>query len=412
MRVNQLLQTIGHEILLEEEADESTFVCLECIGDSWLKRRPAKRAVPRPCAGCGTEVSEALMSKDIAKWIKPHLPNHFTIDDGLYPGYGMTLTEVVGLGIRCESPTVCSAVAEKLIDPDVDEEQFYFHGHEYCQAFSRFESEEQERSWVEDEWSRIAAELMHGRRFFNPNASGFFEAVMAEAMHAGSEESPDTSPVVKVIPERASFYRARIASTHAQIEEFQKDPPGKLGAPPKDRAANNRMSPAGVPLLYVADDPQTGLAEVRPSIGDKVVVGEFISRRPLEVFDFTALTDLRHKELSWFEPLYRERTDRRLLLEYLHDLIARPVRANDTDYVMTQALAEYIRYYRKQRFDGISFRSVQREGGVNFVIFDRSTPEALQTPGWLPKFDLDVSKEPLMIFEIERVQYHSTIPAK
>ncbi len=27
---------------------------------------------------------------------------------------------------------------------------------------------------------RIAAELMHGRRFFNPNASGFFEAVMAE----------------------------------------------------------------------------------------------------------------------------------------------------------------------------------------------------------------------------------------
>ncbi len=112
MRVNQLLQTIGHEILLEEEADESTFVCLECIGDSWLKRRPAKRAVPRPCAGCGTEVSEALMSKDIAKWIKPHLPNHFTLMMAYTQAYGMTLTEVVGLGIPLRSPTVCSAVAE------------------------------------------------------------------------------------------------------------------------------------------------------------------------------------------------------------------------------------------------------------------------------------------------------------
>ncbi|WP_192564466.1 RES family NAD+ phosphorylase [Pseudomonas gozinkensis] len=352
------------------------------------------------------------MSKDIVRCIKPFLSDHFIIDDGLFSGYGLTLSQVVGLAIRCESEVVCDALAEKMADPDVDEKHFYFYGQEYCQTFSRFESEEQERSWVEGEWSRIATELMHGRRFFNPNASRFFETVMAETMHAGSDVNADKSAVVNVIPENSCFYRARIASTHAQIQEFQKNPVKEMGAPPKDRAANNRMSPAGVPLLYVAADALTGIAEIRPSIGDKVVVGTFISRRPLEFFDFTALTALQHKELSWFEPGYRERTDRRLLLEYLHDLIARPVRANDTDYVMTQALAEYIRYYRKQKFDGISFRSVQRQGGVNYVIFDKSTPEALQASDWVPQFDLDVSTEPLSVFEIEGVQYVTNGPSK
>lgn len=408
--VSDLLADIWHEIQLNEEAEESMFVCLACIGDTWLKGRPSKRAMPRVCASCGTSTLAALTSKTIAETIKNKLDDHFAIDYGLYPGYEMTLSQIIGRAIRCESEAVCNAVAERLIDPDADEEHFYFHGQEYCPASSRFESEEHERWWIEGEWTRIATELVHGRRFFNTNASRFFESLMAEAMLAGSDANADTTAVVKVIPESTCFYRARIAATHAQIQEFQKDPSKELGAPPKDRAANNRMSPAGVPLLYVAADAETSIAEVRPSIGDKVVVGEFISNRHLEFFDFTALTALQHKEISWFEPGYRERTDLRLLLEYLHDLIARPVRATDTDYVMTQALAEYIRYYRKQRFDGISFRSVQRESGVNYVIFDRSTPEALQTSDWVPQFDLVVSQEAVTIFEIARVNYQTIIP--
>jgi hypothetical protein len=404
------LTEIMHDILLKEEAEESMFVCLPCIGDTWLKGRPSKRAMPRTCAACGTSTLVALTSRTIAETIKDKLSDHFAIDFGLYPGYEMTLSQIIGHAIHSESEAVCNAVAERLIDTDADEEQFYFHGQEYCRASSRFESEEHERWWIEGEWTQVATELVHGRRFFNTNASRFFESLMAEAMLAGSDAHAHTTAAVKVVPENTCFYRARIAATHAQILEFQKNPSKELGAPPKDRAANNRMSPAGVPLLYVAADAQTSIAEVRPSIGDKVAVGEFISTRHLEFFDFTALTALQHKEISWFEPGYRERTDRRLLLEYLHDLIARPVRATDTDYVMTQALAEFIRYYQKQRFDGISFRSVQREGGVNYVIFDRSKPEALQTPDWIPQFDLVVSQEAVSIFEVARVEYLTINP--
>lgn len=403
-----LLDKIWHEILTKEDAEEPMFVCVACIGDTWLKKQASKRSEEQLCSCCGSSVLEALTSRKIADTIKKHLSEHFAIDHGLHPGYEMGLSRIIGIAIRCESEAVCNAVAERLIDPDADEEDFYFNGQEYCRVSSPFESEEHERWWVEGDWTRIAAELLHGRRFFNTNASMFFESLIFEAMRASSRENPDVAAVVKVAPEATRFYRARIASTHGQLLAFQNDPAKELGAPPKDRAANNRMSPSGVPLLYVAADAQTGIAEVRPSIGDKVVVAEFVSTRPLEFFDFTALTALEHQSMSWFQPGYQERIDRRLLLEYLHDLIARPVRANDTDYVVTQALAEFIRYYDKQRFDGISFRSVQREGGVNYVFFDRSPPEALQTPDWVPQFDLVASKNGVSVFEISRVEYRTT----
>lgn len=403
-----LLDNIWQEILIQEDAEEPMFVCVACIGDTWLKQLSSRRSQAHLCARCGKSVVEALTSSKIADTIKKHLSDHFAIDYGLHPGYEMGLSRIVGLAIQCDSKAVCDAVAGRLIDPDADEEDFYFDGQEYCWASSPFESEEHERWWVEGDWARIATELVHGRRFFNTNASTFFESLIFEAMRAQSLENADVASVVKIAPQGTRFYRARIASTHSQLLAFQDDPAKQLGAPPKERAANNRMSPSGVPLLYVADDAQTGIAEVRPSIGDKVVVAEFVSTRPLEFFDFTALTALKHQALSWFEPGYQKRTDRRLLLEYLHDLIARPVRANDTDYVVTQALAEFIRYYDKQRFDGISFRSVQREGGVNYVIFDRSPLESLQIPDWVPQFDLVPSKDGVSVFEIAGVEFRTT----
>ncbi|MFF7108847.1 RES family NAD+ phosphorylase [Pseudomonas sichuanensis] len=403
-----LLDNIWQEILAEEDAEEPMFVCVACIGDTWLKQRASRRSQAQLCACCGASVGEALTSKKIAETIKKHLPDHFAIDYGLHPGYEMGLSRIIGLAIRCESKAVCNAVAARLVDLDADEEDFYFDGQEYCWASSPFESEEHERWWVEGDWTRIATELVHGRRFFNTNANTFFESLIVEAMRANSPENAGVASVVKIVPQGTRFYRARIASTQGQLLMFQDDPAKQLGAPPKDRAANNRMSPSGVPLLYVAEDAQTGIAEVRPSIGDKVVVAEFVSARPLEFFDFKALTALKHQAISWFEPGYQVRTDRRRLLEYLHDLIAQPVRANDTDYVVTQALAEFIRYYGKQRFDGISFRSVQREGGVNYVIFDRSPLESLQIPDWVPQFDLVASKDAVSVFEIARVEFHAT----
>ncbi|MFI3138245.1 MAG: RES family NAD+ phosphorylase [Methylococcaceae bacterium] len=326
---------------MEIEDAEQMFVCQKCLDDSMLKRLSAPLQAERVCAACGNPVLNALTPERIARFIRKHLPNHFSVDDGLYPGYELTLAAVVSRAIGCRTSSVCDAVVEHLINPNASEDDFYCPGQEYCVARSPFDCEEHERWYVVGGWDNIAHELTHGRRFFNDKARKFFGSLIFEALNAKNAENPGTLAVIKVLPTGSCFYRARIANGAAETKAFTESPADALGAPPKESAANNRMSPAGIPLLYVSDEAETCIAEVRPSIGDSVLVGRFLSTAPLKLFDFTALSSrLEHSPLSLFDPIYQQRVEHRRLLGYLHDEIARPVRANDTDYVVTQALAE------------------------------------------------------------------------
>ena len=138
---------------------------------------------------------------------------------------------------------------------------------------SPFDSEEHERWYVIGAWDNIANELTHGRRFFNDNARRFFDSLIFEALNATDTSYSEMRPVIRIMPIGSIFYRARIASEISEARNFKNMPADALGAPPRERAANNRMSPAGTPLLYVSDDAETCIAEVRPSIGDLVVRG-------------------------------------------------------------------------------------------------------------------------------------------
>jgi len=377
---------------LDMEDNEPMFVCLECLGDPMLRMSKVALMSERICAACGQPTRKALTPKRIAHFIGKYLPTHFMVDYGLHPGYEMTLADVVNIAIRCDNALIGEAIAQHLIEADADEEGFYWPGQEYCWAPSPFESEEHERWWVVGEWNSIAEELSHGRRFFNDKARKFFDSLIFEALNAESAECPGTLAVIKTLPSGTNFYRARTAKNQIEVQVFKDNPAKELGAPPKEHAGNNRMSAAGVSLLYVSQDTATCIAEVQPSAGATVVVGEFSSTSPLTIFDFTALSNqLKLTPLSLFSPGYQRRGDHQRLLHYLHDEIAQPVRVRDTHYVMTQALAEFIRYHEQQPFDGISFRSVQHDGGVNFVLFDKSNSETMYSHGGRSRFDLEIS---------------------
>lgn len=397
------------EIFLEQENLEPMFVCPQCVDDYMLKELSRGLQAKRICMACGTSVESALTPKYIAELIRKELPNHYMVDDDLYPGYGVSLADVVKNAIGCHDVPVAEAIAENLIDPEATDEEFYWRGQEYRGKPSPFDSEEHQRWYVVGDWDNIANELAHGRRFFNDRARRFFDSLIAEALDAEDPEKPGTPAVVKILPIDTSFYRARIANDASQIAAFKQNPEEQLGAPPKDRAANNRMSPAGVPLLYVSRDVETCIAEVRPSIGDSVAVGRFQSKAPLKLFDFNALSSrLAHRRLSILSPDYEERVNHRLLLEYLHEEIARPARASDNDYIVTQALAEFIRHEKNQNFDGIAFRSVQHEGGVNYVLFDKDAAANLRTPDWCPSFGLKISSDSVGVYRIGAVHYDAT----
>ena len=59
----------------------------------------------------------------------------------------------------------------------------------------------------------------------------------------------------------------------------------------------------------------------------------------------------------------------RYLLNELHGLVSKAVRPSDTTYINLQIFSETIRNYNDGMFDGIIFKSPQRAGGLNYVLF-------------------------------------------
>jgi hypothetical protein len=394
------------QIALELERRELVWVCQDCLDDSMLKMLSPSLYEAHRCQACGQIKANVLRPSRIAAFIGEYLPKHFEVDVGLYPGYEQTLSQVVMGSIGCRSDAVCEAIARCLEQPNAGDEDFYSPGQTYSRAASPFDDQEHERWFVTGEWHNIASELAHGRRFFNARAQQFFESLVGEALAARHLEGTDESAVMTTLPVGSSFYRARAASGPLEAEEFAKEPSENLGAPPKERAANNRMSASGVPLLYLANDMETCIAEIRPSIGDLVVVGRFQSTARLTFFDFDALShQFHHKPLSLFTHNYEQREHHRRLLNYLHDEIARPVRSGDVDYIMTQALAEFIRFNLPSSFDGISFRSVQNSGGINYVLFDKSSHAELVAPYGRARFGVTVASADVEFHEIAGVKY-------
>lgn len=53
--------------------------------------------------------------------------------------------------------------------------------------------------------------------------------------------------------------------------EITANPARNLGAPPKVRAGEGRMNPAGVPAFYGAFERETCVAELRPPVGIRQV---------------------------------------------------------------------------------------------------------------------------------------------
>jgi len=404
------MKELFRQSFLDAERAETIWVCQGCLNDTTLKMLQCELSEERVCSACSNVTKNALTPGRIARFIREYLPQHFELDYGLHPGYEMTLDEVVGQAIGCRVEAISKAVAACLEDANASEDGFFFPGQEYRRIANHFESEDHERWYVVGSWSNIAYELTHGQRFFNDAARTFFEWLIEEALEAVDPEHPGQPAIVTTHCVGTSFYRSRIASNEREARSFAVNPEVELGVAPKERSANNRMSPAGIPLLYVSRDVDTCIAEVRPSIGDTVVVGRFQSTQPLKFFDFTALNRwLKYEPLSLFDPSYRKRSDHRALLKYLHEEIARPVRANDTDYVVTQALAEFIRYEKKWAFDGIAFQSVQRKGGVNYALFDRGAPESFHRPDWRPTFHLEIASDAVSLHVVESMSYCHTL---
>jgi hypothetical protein len=129
------------------------------------------------------------------------------------------------------------------------------------------------------------------------------------------------------------------------------------------------MNVEGVAVFYGAMDCETCLAETRPALGNDTAVITLLTSKPLRVLDFIRLEDC-YTKLSYFQPDFMEQCERGGFQRRLQRLISQPiVPGRETDYLITQTMTEYLAHVHEKPFDGILFKSVQRSGGINIVLF-------------------------------------------
>ncbi|CAG6394076.1 RES family NAD+ phosphorylase [Streptomyces cocklensis] len=141
-----------------------------------------------------------------------------------------------------------------------------------------------------------------------------------------------------------------------------------IGSAPRDKAAANRMSPAGVPVFYGSADITTTVAEIsahdpRPY----AAVAAFELIRPVSVIDLSG----ELSPPSLFDPEHHALLGPVEFIRAFSADMSRPVRLDGRDhsaYVPTQVLTEYFRWLSPLQVEGIVFRSAQNDG-VNYALF-------------------------------------------
>jgi hypothetical protein len=220
-------------------------------------------------------------------------------------------------------------------------------------------------------WSSFCNRIKHHERHFNKTATSLLSEILGPVVRG--EWPRNGSAIRQTDPNGAEWlvYRGRVANSHEVRRAICSSPFKNLASPPPHLCVAGRMNPAGIGVFYGSFDIATCVAELRPPVGGSVVVGKFLSLRPLRVLDMTVL-DEAAVSLSYFDPDFGRQSEFNEFLRGFHNEIKRPVipGAEPLEYLPTQFVAEYLWSHVDPPFDGIIFGSSQISGGGrNLVLF-------------------------------------------
>lgn len=182
------------------------------------------------------------------------------------------------------------------------------------------------------------------------------------------------------------FYRARISEkTGYTCEEMYAPPPGK--------SAEGRANAKGITCLYVANDVETTLHEVRAGMFDYVSVGALRLKKDITVVDLRAISKIS----PFVDGLeYLDHAINQQYLERLNSEMSKSLRRSDStlDYVPTQYIVDFIKsieHNEVPEYDGIEYNSTTNPGGYNLAIFNPDLFECISVD----------------VYDIESLQYTS-----
>jgi hypothetical protein len=262
---------------------------------------------------------------------------------------------------------------------------------------------------VQKEWDAFEEGLKSRGRFFNQAAEARLSDLFGQ-IHA--LRTKHGCPVVRAIgpgTDIPSLHRARVFQSDAKLTEALAAPERLIGSPASQFAAAGRMNAKGVSVFYGATDTELTLAETRPPVGSRAVVGRFDLLTTLTVLDVEALEGVLETG-SFFDPGFIRRLKRAKFFESLAGRIRMPVMPDDegVDYLATQAMAEYLADRVSPRLDGVLYGSAQgHDGARNVALFnhaarveDYAAPTGATYKVWLSSFDGDEEGPDYTVFEM------------
>lgn len=356
-------------------------ICFKCIEDEILRVTVEREGEPLLCESCGQENNNAFSYERLGEELEPVVREHFQLGPTVRKFYdddqegweqdGDSLLDIVQmvLGQDVDDP---HGLVSALIDaedywPGDGGEAFYDDTQLYVSRKAT------PHAWMA-QWHYVRDELAHRRRFFSDGARALFDRLLdgVADLKFFDKDTDNWLPVVNELQVGTDVLRARVVRSDSELRAFVQASSRELGAPPPEKAQAGRMNAAGIAVFYGALDSDTCLAEMRPVLGGRVLVGEFRTTQALRVLDFRRLEAARLAELSYFDSKYAEQRERAVFLRRLHELISRPVTpGHEDEYLITQTLTEYLAHVHRPTFDGVIFQSVQRQGGANMVLFGR-----------------------------------------
>ena len=359
-----------------DDFEDNERVCLSCLKDVGLRKAFGRSSAQEQgnCSFCGSEAQETVPALEIQALIKNRCmseKNEAVNELSYCTAEGGYLVRIYQSDEVLESLTFC-AVGDEFYAALNEKLNI---GNLYCdRAHNMLRPTERWRYG----WKGFIETVKHKCRFF-----------FGEYTHEPRDEfdpteiSPDDFlrrhvpqgierlQAVKTLAAGTTLYRCRITEPHVRVIEME-----HIGPPPaSDCVGSNRFSPPGIVMFYAGETPDVSALEIGwPDCDGKVLhTGKFRTLTDLTVLDFTNLAYPDGQfDQDWIDDYHVAE----FFKEFIRDLSA-PIldqRRKPLDYVPTQVLCEYFRFYgakadgKSRKLDGIKYPS-SHDGTPCYVFF-------------------------------------------
>lgn len=373
-------------------------LCFNCVGESFLRDEIHNQGARAICSYCGKS-TESYSIEQMSERIETVFEQHYirTSDQPSALQYSMLTDKESNYDWERDGEPVVDAIMNAADIPQkaasdiqrILEDKFFDFESATMSEETDFssdsfyeESDTNDERW-QNEWRDFEHYLKTEARFFSRTAGRLLTSVFEGIDRMRTRD--DRSLIIDAGPntEFSSVFRARSFQSDDALKNAIAHPDDHLGSPLSAHARAGRMNAHGISVFYGANDPMVALAEVRPPVGSKVVVGRFEIVRPIRLLDLTALNDVTTSG-SIFDPTFIGRLERTMFLRNLSQRITVPVMPDDEpfEYLATQAIADFLATENTPPLDGIIFPSVQTAGrSLNVVLFHKAARvEEMEVP--------------------------------